>query len=274
MRYRITLFLTAIVLASHARADAWKDLEGQTRQSYEGKLLMLRNSCTEEVVDFDNDGTLLGKCDPGPWTMDSMLLVKKISFKNDSVKIEGWRVIVVLRLDQGKAVNPLATTFPIAINLKVSLQAKSDVGLKALLFKIFTPERLEERFNASWKPLISDQDEKVLNNKPKGIYGILDGTRPVFFLEKDVVEPPKPIFQPDPEYTENARANRVQGVVIVGAVINERGQPEILKLIQPLERSLDAQALSSISRWKFRPAVKDAKPVPCRITIEIDFHLK
>jgi outer membrane biosynthesis protein TonB len=36
---------------------------------------------------------------------------------------------------------------------------------------------------------------------------------------------------------------------------------------------LDEKAIDNVKNWKFEPALKDGKPVPAKIAVEVDFHL-
>ena len=88
-----------------------------------------------------------------------------------------------------------------------------------------------------------------------------------------MVDPPKAIYDPDPDYTEAAREKRLEGTTVLSVVVNEQGFPEILEITRGLGEGLDIQALAAVANWRFKPAVKDGKPVAVQVTVEVKFHL-
>jgi len=36
---------------------------------------------------------------------------------------------------------------------------------------------------------------------------------------------------------------------------------------------LDEKAIEAVKKWKFAPALKDGKPIPAKLAVELDFHL-
>jgi TonB family protein len=88
------------------------------------------------------------------------------------------------------------------------------------------------------------------------------------------VTAPRAIFQPDPEYSEEARKARISGTVLLQVVIDKEGNVIDLKVVKSLGSGLDEKAIDTVRRWKFKPASKDGEPVKARVTIEVDFHLR
>jgi len=85
---------------------------------------------------------------------------------------------------------------------------------------------------------------------------------------------PKPIYHPDPEYTDQARRKKIRGTVLLSIVVTREGTVRDAKVTTSLEKSLDQQALDTVSKWKFEPATKDGKPVPVRIAVEMSFNIR
>lgn len=84
---------------------------------------------------------------------------------------------------------------------------------------------------------------------------------------------PKLISKVEPKYSEEAREAKVQGRVVLGVVIDAKGRPENVKVIEGLEPSLDAKAVEAVRQWKFQPGAKQGKPVRVQATIEVNFRL-
>lgn len=87
------------------------------------------------------------------------------------------------------------------------------------------------------------------------------------------VSAPRPIYQPDPEYSEEARKAKYQGTSVLSLIVGPDGRPRDIKISRSLGLGLDEKAIEAVKQWKFDPATKDGKPVAVEISVEIDFHL-
>jgi TonB family protein len=87
------------------------------------------------------------------------------------------------------------------------------------------------------------------------------------------VSPPAPIYDPEPEYSERARAANLQGADILSIVVTEEGNVEDVRVVRPLGLGLDEEAMRTVRTWKFKPCMKDGKPVSCRVHIPVTFRL-
>ena len=89
------------------------------------------------------------------------------------------------------------------------------------------------------------------------------------------MNPPVKINAPQPQYTEIARKARIQGVVIVQAIIDKTANVTSVKLLKGLPMGLDTAAVDAIKRWKFEPAtLADGRPVAVYYTLTINFQLQ
>jgi TonB family protein len=84
---------------------------------------------------------------------------------------------------------------------------------------------------------------------------------------------PEVIFTLEPEYSDEARKARYQGVVVIVAEIGTDGRPHDLRVVRPLGLGLDEKAVEAVAQWRFRPAIADGAPVPWPATIEVTFRL-
>lgn len=87
------------------------------------------------------------------------------------------------------------------------------------------------------------------------------------------VREPVRIAGAPPQYPTVAREARVQGTVILEAVINERGRIERVRVLksQPL---LDGAAISAVENWRYTPTLLNGVPVSVLMTITINFTLQ
>ena len=88
------------------------------------------------------------------------------------------------------------------------------------------------------------------------------------------VTPPTVLRRYKPAYSEEAKKARIEGVVILSAIVRKDGTIEVLKVVRSLDRGLDENAVRAIRRWKFRPGMKDGIPVDVALNVEVNFSLK
>ena len=88
------------------------------------------------------------------------------------------------------------------------------------------------------------------------------------------VKQPRCTYCPNPSYSEEARAARVQGSVILSVVVTATGQVEKAVALRGPGYGLEQQAIGAIQDWRFTPAAgPDGKPVACVVNIEVTFRL-
>ena len=76
------------------------------------------------------------------------------------------------------------------------------------------------------------------------------------------VSAPSLLFKIEPAYSEEARAAKLAGPVLVNVVIGIDGRATDMVVTQGLGFGLDEQAVKAIGQWLFKPGTKDGMPVP------------
>ena len=87
------------------------------------------------------------------------------------------------------------------------------------------------------------------------------------------VSAPSVLSKVEPEYSEEARKAKWQGTVVVSVIVDELGRPRNVRVLRSLGLGLDQKAVEAVSQWRFKPGLKDGKPVPVWATIEVNFRL-
>ena len=90
------------------------------------------------------------------------------------------------------------------------------------------------------------------------------------------VSAPVVIRQVNPEYTQEALAARIEGMVTLDVVVKTDGTVGDVNIARSLDNvlGLDQQAVKAVKQWRFRPGTKDRKAVPVSVAIEMRFTLK
>ena len=87
------------------------------------------------------------------------------------------------------------------------------------------------------------------------------------------VTPPVPIYKPDPAYTKEAKAAKLEGTVTLHLVVGVDGAVTNVKVDRGLDKGLTDSAVNTVKTWKFQPAMKAGKLVPCRVIVEVSFKM-
>jgi TonB family protein len=85
--------------------------------------------------------------------------------------------------------------------------------------------------------------------------------------------PPRLAKTVDPEYTDAARKEKIQGVVRLELVVTTEGKACPLKIVRGLKPELDLNAAKAVEKWIFEPARKNGKPVATTVVVEVSFRL-
>ena len=87
------------------------------------------------------------------------------------------------------------------------------------------------------------------------------------------IKPPARTRYVAPVYPEMARNVRVQGVVILEAIIGADGKVEQARVLrsQPL---LDEAALAAVKAWEYTPTLLNGQPTPVIMTVTVQFRLQ
>lgn len=81
------------------------------------------------------------------------------------------------------------------------------------------------------------------------------------------------LTKPLPEYTQEARADHIQGDVTLEVRFTADGQVEVLRVVRGLGHGLDEQARLAAARIRFKPATRGGKAVDQVSIIRVSFEL-
>ncbi len=112
--------------------------------------------------------------------------------------------------------------------------------------------------SGNWIMNFAQLDEGELPyNKPKGL---LSG--------------PIPERKVDPKYPQTLIKEKVDGEVILYAIIRKDGTVDSIQLVRGIDPQLDKNSMDALSRWVFRPGARDGQPVDLEAVVHIPFHFR
>lgn len=90
------------------------------------------------------------------------------------------------------------------------------------------------------------------------------------------ITPPQVIRQIKPAYTAEAMQARIQGEVLVTAIVRPDGTVTDVRVSRSLDRAfgLDEEALKAARQWRFKPATRAGQPVAVYVTIGVGFSMR
>jgi len=106
--------------------------------------------------------------------------------------------------------------------------------------------------------------------------GFNRGTGDGFYRPGSGVTSPRVIEEKKPSYTADAMRAKVQGAVWLECIVLPDGTVGNVRVTRSLDSvfGLDQEAIKAARQWKFVPGMREGKPVPVLITIELTFTLR
>jgi TonB family protein len=117
---------------------------------------------------------------------------------------------------------------------------------------------------------------------PKG-YRIVDGSptpqvsqepgQPPTYRPGNGVSAPQVTYSANPEYTDEARRAKFQGMCVVSLIVDANGMPQNVHVVRPLGKGLDEKAVEAVKKYRFKPAMYEGHAVAVEVNVEVNFRL-
>ena len=133
--------------------------------------------------------------------------------------------------------------------------------------------------NASGAPLGTGSNSNSRGPGDDG-FGLDKGRQPGIdrgpYQAGNGVLPPRVRRKVDPQYSADAMRAKIQGLVVVSAVVLPDGSVTDIRVIRSLDRNfgLDMKAIEAARQWRFFPGTRLGEPVPVLVNIELEFNLR
>ncbi len=87
---------------------------------------------------------------------------------------------------------------------------------------------------------------------------------------------PVPVYEERPQYTPQAMQAKIEGSVLLEAVVLTDGSVGDVTIVQSLDPTygLDQQAIDAVKLWTFQPGTRDGEPVRVVVQMQMTFTLK
>jgi TonB family protein len=103
--------------------------------------------------------------------------------------------------------------------------------------------------------------------------GLDRGSGGGLYRATELVIAPQAIYDPEPEYSEEARKVKHQGIVVLSLVVDQQGRTRDIRVARSLGMGLDEKAIEAVKKWRFSPGTKDGIAVPVQVNVEVNFRL-
>lgn len=89
----------------------------------------------------------------------------------------------------------------------------------------------------------------------------------------NATHPPVPLIEPEAEYTNEARRERINGVCLISLIVDAQGVPRNIHVHKSLDPGLDRNAMIAVGKYRFKPAIRDGEPVAVFVIMEVNYKL-
>jgi protein TonB len=104
------------------------------------------------------------------------------------------------------------------------------------------------------------------------LYGIIGEAEPVVHAIGEV-RAPRLVKRVEPEYSELAKAARIEGTVILEATTDILGRVTAVRILQSVPL-LDEAAVVAVKQWLYEPLMVNGRPRPVTFTVTVRFVLR
>jgi TonB family protein len=254
MNRKTGILFLAVLLFQSAAAHA-ESVKDALNHKYKKQVLALRSPFISGDQKFDSAGQSLGPRPTATWLIYGGIYVEKLNLSSDNLRMEG-PCAVFAGMKKGKLVLiRFSKSQRIEIHLDQPLNSLEDA--EAVMGRVFL---LGADAAQHAKPEFRRSDDNTPDDE-------------IYHVKKDNVLPPRPTYTPEPEFSEEARRARFQGIVVLKIVINKEGNIVRVRLERALGMGLDQNAMEGVERWRFTPATRNGQPVAVEMNIEVAFNL-
>ncbi len=232
-----------------------------------GRALFLRGFYAGNDLTYDALGHVKGDPKQVDWTLAGAN-IEKVTRKNaGELELDGVRVAMRYNAEQHVFERHPLKDEKLKILLAVNAEARGLQGALATMFAVGIDPALQRAMPPYWRHYFSQglawpQDDLTGQTIVPAYSAAAAG------LEFPVAEK-----KPEPEFTGEARQDHIKGTVQVKMVVGTDGMAHRVAIRQPLGYGLDARVAENLGRYRFKPGIKDGKPVAVEMVLNQVFDV-
>jgi protein TonB len=87
------------------------------------------------------------------------------------------------------------------------------------------------------------------------------------------VQKPVVIYQPVPQFSEQAKKKKYSGHVVVYLWVDKDGNPTHARVVKSAGMGLDEKAVEAVRQYEFKPATFMGQPVTVDLYVDVNFQI-
>jgi TonB family protein len=100
-----------------------------------------------------------------------------------------------------------------------------------------------------------------------------DGSAPkLAYTSQREVTAPVALRKVDPRYPPELVKERIEGEVVLYAIIRKDGSIDSIQVMRSVDPQLDRNAMDAFSRWQFGPGMMDGEAVDVEMVVRVPFR--
>jgi TonB family protein len=260
------LVIALLLMASQLQAYDQPQNEKALNDKYAGKVLTIRGFYKQNHLAYDSSGEPKFKGNSVPWTLYGKLEITGLKVKKGKLEIEGTRLWVEwVPASQGERQMQLVrTTEGVSLRADLTQQEPQESEIDNILGRIFVSPKdaMSELVPEHWRKFFGGTG---CTFAPSSEFKAQPGQRglSVGRLMKHV----------NPVYPDSAKRARLQGPVILEAVIDKQGRLRCLSVLQPLGLGTEEAAVDAAKQWTYQPYLINGEPVEVETKITVNYQL-
>lgn len=274
----------AVAFVFAVAAGAKPKLDKELRRAFVGKTYTLKSTCPKSVLNFNAAGEITDDCRPGNWALYSAFHIDGISRSENKLTVSGKRLIGTAVAADTAVGLEIPDPYRLVLNFQISASLTDVPSVTAVITRAFESEEERAAELAPYEALFRAVPMLPMHQPPaKAVPPPCGETKPIGMLGPDRPVYPTITDCPEARY-ENPKALEARRdpantdvmpeVFITGdgalllIVVNERGRPEILKIVRRVGLGLDENKIKLVAAWKFDPAKLAGKPIAVPLWVQ------
>lgn len=265
MRRIVALWLVFQVAPLLLRADNGRDIEQRLESSLVGKLALVKSAPNTTTAGWTIPRALADRLDPN---FPTYVRVEDLSVRKDKLILRAQELFYYKDTD-GAVATAEGASYSVVFGFPDPTPTEDE--LRAAIGEILTLNAPTSReLIQSWPPAPDSRRwKKWQRPASEPSIQVVPG---VYTIGSDIT-PPKCEDCVAPEYGQDVRSRRASGAVGMWVVVTERGSVASVQVAEASERSLVPLSVSTVYKWRMKPALRAGKSAPVVIWVEINYRI-